>query len=89
MKVQIVISVVSTFCWDLHHAILVISCIILLFCATNFKRAINRDKIFNRIVAPFFVIADKRTTIPGKPSGDTDALPGAKTSSSKHRIKAF
>ena len=29
------ISVVSTFCWDLHRAILVISCITLLFCTTN------------------------------------------------------
>ena len=35
IKVLILISVVSTFCWDLHCAIQVISCIILLFCATN------------------------------------------------------
>jgi len=35
MEILILISVVSTFCWDLHRAILVISCIILLLCATN------------------------------------------------------
>jgi len=32
---EVLISVVSTFRWDLDRAILVISCIILLFCATN------------------------------------------------------
>jgi len=65
LKVLIVISVVSTFCWDLHRAILVISCLILLFPATNlcfllwcdqsrFKILIARlitIKIFNRIAA--------------------------------------
>ena len=35
LEVLILILVVSTFSWDLHRAILVISCIILLFCATN------------------------------------------------------
>ena len=31
LEVLILISVVSTFCWDLHRAILIISCIILLY----------------------------------------------------------
>ena len=35
LEVLILISVVNTFCWDLYRAILVTSCIILLFCATN------------------------------------------------------
>ena len=37
MEVLILISVVSTFCCHLHRAMLVISCIILLFCATNLR----------------------------------------------------
>jgi len=56
LEVLILISVVSMFCQDLHRAILALSCIILVFCATNlflvlvrliavknFNRAINHD----------------------------------------------